>query len=240
MNYFCTGYEHRTSVFKKISEVISPSEPHIVVGGEGDYSIPWETFDKMLAHFPTTRELELLGKKMLSDYIEGSLAPRKDYHREYRSYRKKLAPASGESDSVVPLGSEEINFSLGSSLLESIHVVEKMLEQGEEAEEKEWQRTVFRILPAIFPQYIAALEEVVVPEIFSKEGKVTERKLDFILIDASGNIDLIEMKKAFGNDGLLQRRKYRDNWVPARELSGGIAQIEKYIYYLHHLGPQAI
>lgn len=238
LDFFCTGYERRTSVFKKISEVISPSEPRIVIGGEADCSIPWKTFEKMLAHFPTTRELELLGKKMLSDCIEGFLAPRKDYRREYRSYRKRLLSAAGEGDSVVPLGSEEINLSLGSSLLESIHAVEKLLERGEEPDETEWQKTVFRILPAIFPQYIAALREVVVPETFSKKGRVTERKLDYVLIDASGNIDLIEMKKAFGNDGLIQRRKYRDNWVPARELSGGIVQIEKYIYYLHHLGSQ--
>lgn len=30
--------------------------------------------------------------------------------------------------------------------------------------------------------------------------------------------------------------QYRNNYIPARELSGGILQIQKYIYYIHHLG----
>lgn len=34
------------------------------------------------------------------------------------------------------------------------------------------------------------------------------------------------------------KTKYRDNWIPARELSGGIIQLQKYIYYIDHLGSE--
>lgn len=57
-----------------------------------------------------------------------------------------------------------------------------------------------------------------------------------LLFDASGNIDVLEVKRPFPKNRLIMRRRYRDNYVPARELSGGISQIEKYIFYLNHLG----
>ena len=54
-------------------------------------------------------------------------------------------------------------------------------------------------------------------------------------MDADGHIDLIEIKKPF-DEGVLRRGKYRDNYVPARELTGAIMQAEKYIYYLQKGG----
>ena len=55
-------------------------------------------------------------------------------------------------------------------------------------------------------------------------------------MDASGNADVLEIKKAFDKHNLLMQTSYRDNKVPARELSGGIMQIEKYIHLLLNWG----
>ena len=55
------------------------------------------------------------------------------------------------------------------------------------------------------------------------------------MVDADGHIDLIEIKKPF-DEGVLRKGKYRDNYIPARELTGAIMQAEKYIYYLQKGG----
>ncbi len=52
-----------------------------------------------------------------------------------------------------------------------------------------------------------------------------------MLGDYNGNVDIIEIKKAFGIN-LLNRQLYRENYIPTRALSGAIMQAEKYVYYL--------
>lgn len=51
------------------------------------------------------------------------------------------------------------------------------------------------------------------------------------MVDANGNIDVIEIKKPF-DDILLSRGIYRGNSVPTKELSGTIMQAEKYLFHL--------
>jgi hypothetical protein len=50
-----------------------------------------------------------------------------------------------------------------------------------------------------------------------------------------GNTDIIEIKKPF-NKCIVTKRTYRDNYIPLRELSGTVMQIEKYIFYLNKWG----
>lgn len=93
-----------------------------------------------------------------------------------------------------------------------------------------WQKTLLDILPVLYPQYIAVVREAVVPETISKGGKQTDRRIDHLLIDASGNVDVLEVKRAFPKKAIL-RGPYRDNYVPGYELAGGIEQVEKYLHY---------
>ena len=51
-----------------------------------------------------------------------------------------------------------------------------------------------------------------------------------MLVDANGNIDVIEIKKPF-KARLVADTTYRDNHVPQRELAGTVAQIEKYLLH---------
>ena len=55
------------------------------------------------------------------------------------------------------------------------------------------------------------------------------------MVDANGNIDVIEIKKPF-DDILLSRGIYRGNSVPTKELSGTIMQAEKYLFHLSKWG----
>ena len=56
-----------------------------------------------------------------------------------------------------------------------------------------------------------------------------DKQPDFLLVDANGFVDILEIKKA----DILLLTKYRNNYVASRELSGAIQQIEKYIYCLN-------
>jgi len=55
------------------------------------------------------------------------------------------------------------------------------------------------------------------------------------LVDASGYVDAIEIKKPFA-DCIVTSNCYRDNHVPMRELSGTVMQLEKYLYHLNRWG----
>jgi len=62
-----------------------------------------------------------------------------------------------------------------------------------------------------------------------------DRRIDFLLVDASGYVDAIEIKKPFA-ECIVTSNRYRDNHVPMRELSGTIMQLEKYLYHLNRWG----
>lgn len=92
--------------------------------------------------------------------------------------------------------------------------------------EEDFQKKLIGILLILFPKYILCLEKV---NIKDENGK--KRILDYLLVDANGNVDIIEIKKAF-SDSLMSKTKYRDNYIPHHELNGSIVQVEKYLYYL--------
>lgn len=60
-------------------------------------------------------------------------------------------------------------------------------------------------------------------------------KVDIGLIDTSGYIDIIEIKKPT-LESMVTSGKYRNNHAPIRELSSTIMQIEKYLYHLNRWG----
>jgi hypothetical protein len=61
--------------------------------------------------------------------------------------------------------------------------------------------------------------------------------VDIMLFDAVGYIDLIEIKKPEVNGvGVLRKTLYRKSYVPSRELSGAIMQVEKYSFWLSRWG----
>lgn len=235
-DYFCAGYERRTSIVKKISSVLAPAETTIVIGGEAENAIPWDRFDALIASFPTTVLLQHYGEMQIAKAVEDFLSTKRDYSEEYRRAKRRIL--NKNEDEEVGLGSKTIKSNLAASVLEGMATIESLLERGPLVEEEEWQGGVLSVLPAIYPQYIAVLREAEVPETISKDGKKTTRYLDYLLVDSCGNVDILEMKKAFPKNSLISKNPYRDNYIPARELSGGICQIEKYIYYLNHLGSQ--
>jgi len=106
-----------------------------------------------------------------------------------------------------------------------------MLKEEKGYSEKDWQENIKDIITLLFPQYIAAYREA--PIIDSDSN--TKRSADFILIDSCGHVDLLEIKKP-SDLQLLQQTIYRGNYIPTRDMSGCIMQIEKYIYNISKSG----
>lgn len=236
-DYFATGYERRTSVFKKISKLIATDEMRIIIGGSADDAIPWEDFVKLLREFPTTSILEHYGDKQVASILSDYLTPKTDYEQKYIEAKRRILKKADYAEDNAQIGTQTINKNRCKSFLESRDILSEHLDKDkDDYDETFWQEKILSILPAVYPQYIAVLREVIVPERISKRRDLSNRRLDHLLIDASGNVDILEVKCPFDKNKLLMKRTYRDNYIPAHELNGGISQIEKYIYYLNHLG----
>jgi len=57
-------------------------------------------------------------------------------------------------------------------------------------------------------------------------------QIDILLVDATGNVDIVEIKQPFGKC-IVTNNQYRDNFIPLRELSGPVMQVEKHVFYLN-------
>ncbi|EKK7677319.1 DUF4263 domain-containing protein, partial [Cronobacter sakazakii] len=101
--------------------------------------------------------------------------------------------------------------------------------------EKQWQNLMIQFLLLLFPKYILVIENITIHDYYSVPGKKKDRFIDIGLIDSSGNLDIIEVKKPF-DDKILRRTEYRGNSVPTSELSGSIMQAEKYLFHLSKWG----
>ena len=228
---FCVGYNRHTSVFRKIAKVVDSSAERIIIGGDAEGAIPMDAFIGLLGKFPTTAELERYGDAVIESYVHDYIALAKDFSAEYE--KRYVAKRKSAFDSL-DLRSPMLDQSRIETLVSTRAMLESLLDQGESVPEEIWQKRVLEILPTLLPQYVCVIPKARVRDVI--HGK--DREIDFLLVDAAGNVDVLEIKKAFAKSHLIMMGKYRGNYIPARELTGGIAQIEKYIHYLLNWGPE--
>lgn len=214
------------SIFRKIDEL---SDEQIIVGGENENAIPLIDFELLIQTFPTSTELTHYARsrisRVLKDYF-GTLSDAEGKLNSYLARKKRLVATS--RNSILE------NFEL--QKFEYIHSeLEGMLKAVDSYLENDWQKKILELLLFVFPKYIAVLENVHIKDFYSKPDKVTNRYIDLMLVDANGNIDIIEVKKPFAN-ALLSRSKYRDNHTPRTELAGSVMQAEKYLFHLNKWG----
>lgn len=214
------------SIFRKIDELI---DEQIIVGGEKEGAIPLIDFELLIQTFPTSTELTHYARsrisRVLKDYF-GTLSDAESQLNSYLAKKKRLVATSRNSI----LGNFELQ------KFEYIHSeLEGMLKDVDGYSERDWQKKILELLLFVFPKYIAVLENVHIKDFYSKPGKGTDRYIDLMLVDANGNVDIIEVKKPFAN-ALLSRNKYRDNHTPRIELAGSVMQAEKYLFHLNKWG----
>jgi hypothetical protein len=223
--------ERNISVMARIADLLPP-EQDIVIGGDRDQSVPVQTFLDLIKRFPGTTELNRYAASRISTVLGDHFAQMADARSRYETYMDKARSSLRSPALEQP---ELLQLELQKYVL--IHdTIQDWLSSGEERSEKDWQKMLISFLLLIFPKYVAVLENVRVVDYYGGTGgKPTDRFIDLAMVDASGNLDVIEVKKPF-NDALVGKRPYRDNSVPARELSGSIMQAEKYLFHLSKWG----
>jgi hypothetical protein len=210
--------ETRLSIFQKIAEL---TKDDIIIGGLLQNSIPLEEFYGLINNFPTTYEKKLFAQSRISSVLKNYFENVKDAERSYTKYRNKKTSNKGVE--LVKMF-EEYEVDKYQTIYDKLS---SMLDDEENYNEISWQKEIIDILLLLYPKYITVFSEVPI----SADG-LKQKRLDYLFVDANGHVDIVEIKKPF-EQAIMTKNKYRDNFIPLRELSGTVMQIEKYIYFLN-------
>lgn len=221
--------ERNISIFGKIADLVVPNQP-IIVGGRREGAIPTSDFQALLRKFPNTSELNRYAAARVASVIGDYITPLRDARAHYEAYlnrRRSTMTATLAQPELVQTEIEKYVFIRDT--------ITEWLRDGTARSERDWQKMIINFLLLIFPKYVAVLSNVQIVDAYSVSGATKNRFIDLALIDAAGNIDVIEIKKPF-EDALMCRTTYRDNYIPTKELSGSIMQVEKYLFHLSKWG----
>jgi len=217
--------ERNISVFKRIEKL---ARQQVIIGGELENSISIEAFENLVATFPTSTELNHYASARVTNLISQYLDNVKDYGKLYENYLNKKKKFKVRQNNIAIL--KDYEFEKYNFLLEKLKL---MLENSDGYSEKDWQNEIIEFILILYPKYIYCFDNVKIKDFTKKPFK--NRFIDLMLVDANGSIDVIEIKKPF-EEGVISKGKYRENYTPLKELSGGIMQIEKYLYHLSKWG----
>lgn len=214
------------SILRKVDEVI---ERDCYIGGEwekyGGLSI--ETFKLLIERFPKSAELDKYAHSRIATVLKDSFSETDKYEKLFEQYiaaKDKAFNKVSANESVDYYARIELaQFTIACDTLK------EMLSRADSISEPRWQEQIHKILKLLYPKYILCTRELIVKGV---DGY--DKKPDFILVDANGFIDVLEIKKA-SVPILTKQASYRHNYVPVREFSGMVQQLEKYIYCLNSL-----
>jgi len=214
--------ERGISIFPKIDDMVEES---IYIGGDNEGAIPLEVYTDLLKAFPNTYELNRYASARISGVLSSYIDTKEDYEAKYQAYLNKKVTKKGAN---LKYRFSELEAMKYTNILEKLNM---MLNDEESYSEAQWQEELLQIILLLYPKYIHVFKEAPVRDTYNKSN----RNIDYLLIDSCGNTDIIEIKKPF-DKCIVTKRTYRDNFIPLRELSGTVMQIEKYIFYLNKWG----
>ena len=222
--------ERDISILRAIARQVAPGQP-IVIGGSRPDAIPVPDYETLLRKFPNTGEMNRYAAARVATIVGDYIQPLKDACEQYEIYltRRRSSVPDRPLNQLAVMQAEIDKY------IFIRDTVTEWLTNGASRSEGDWQKMIVNFLLLIFPKYVTVLSNVKIADAYSAPGKITDRFIDLALVDAGGSIDVIEVKKPF-DDALLARRPYRDNYIPAKELAGGIMQTEKYLFHLSKWG----
>lgn len=214
--------ERGISILRKIDRVI---DRDCYIGGDWEDrgGISFETFRLLLSRFPSSYEMDRYADMRVSMVLKDYFSECDGYEQVYDRYIRRKEQNAGY---FVPV-KEPSEYNVRLQLEQFSTARQKLaylLENYKAVSESRWQAAVQDIILLLYPQYIYSAREVSVPGLGTHD-----KRPDFLLVDVNGFVDVLEIKKA----DVLLLTKYRDNYVPSRELSGAIQQVEKYLYCLN-------
>ena len=218
-NYFFQF--NKISILRKIDKIINHD---LYIGGEDLTAIPEDIYINMIKNFPNSNECQKYQNMRIEFLCESYISTIKNNKQDYINYINK------KDKKISNLGLDINEEILNSELSKYKYILNKLKEMVNESEkysENDWQIVIAKILMLLNSNYIGFLEKLRIP--IEEEGEF--REPDFLLVDASGFIDIIEIKKA-DNIQILNKREYRNNFIPSQELSGAIMQCNKYCFWL--------
>lgn len=220
------------SIFGRIDALVD--EP-IVVGGNTDGAIPLESFDELLANFPTTTELTHYARARVTGVLKDYLGTMSDAQVNLDSYLNKKKTIRNRSKISFIKDYEPKKFEY---VRDEISAMLREVENNPKAyKEEDWQRQIAEFILLIFPKYIAVLEKVHIKDFYPKGCKgQTRREIDLMLVDANGTVDVIEIKRPEPHQLLSKKPGSRGNYTPNAELSEAVMQVEKYLFHLSKWG----
>lgn len=210
------------SVFKKLAQI---ARQDIFIGGSNPTAVPKVEFKRLIDNFPNTYELRRYAEARVSAVLKNYLNSFIDAEEKYDKYMNKKVSEKGLDLSERYRHSELEKYNA------ILRKLEKMLENENSYNERQWQAEILQIIKLLYPKYICAFEEAPVRDTYNNKNK----KIDLLLVDSSGHTDILEIKKPFDNC-IITKGMYRDNYIPLKELAGTVMQIEKYIFYLNKWG----
>jgi hypothetical protein len=163
----------------------------------------------------------LYAQTRISSVLKNYFDNVKDSEKLFRKYRNKKSSNKGTNLKKI---FEEYEVYKYKTIYDKLNL---MLNDEENYNETTWQAEIVDILLLLYPKYIAVFREVPV-----NADDLKEKSLDYLFVDANGHVDVVEIKQPFDH-AIMTKGTYRDNYIPLRELSGTVMQIEKYIYFLN-------
>lgn len=197
--------EKNVSIMRNIDRVLS--EP-LYVGGSNSNAIPAEEFASLIRSFPNYYELRKYTEARLSVILRDYFDEVKDGVGTYEKYMGKKPSTKGPD---LLSAFSQVEYDKYVAIQNKLLV---MLEKEDEYVERQWQTEILQILFLIFPKYVKVFIEAPLKDFYAN----TTRNIDFMLLDSSGHVDIIEIKRPHGQN-LVSKNVYRDNYIPLRELS---------------------
>lgn len=214
--------ERDQSIFKKIGQIVTED---VYIGGDDPRAFPEKEYRRLIEEFPNPYELKKYVQARMGSVLSNYFDEASEAQPKYDRYMNKKISIQGE---ILMEDFKEVDLYKYKSIL---HKLQGMLENENSYNEKQWQNEILDIILLLYPKYIFVFKEAPVRDTYKKK----DRQIDFLLVDANGSVDIIEIKRP-ANNRIVTEGVYRDNHIPLRELSGTVMQIEKYIFHLNKCG----